>query len=534
MNDVIKVMIVDDEHLVRNLLKKCIDWKAIDMDIVAEASCAEDAFSLVDEHRPDLIFTDICMTHKDGIEFSDTVIKKYPNTKVVVLSGYEDFKYAQRSLRAGIKEYLLKPIDDEVILRTALTMKESILEQRKALNEYDSMKKQISDNLPFLKDRLLNRVIQPEIDMESIDRQMDYVNFRFSFSNFQVAVVEIVFMPQFSGIKEEEKINCQEEILNKMREVFISKENIHFFFDMNYRITILQNCEEVTLERELKEIQDEILNCDYLYYSIGLGGIKKGLENAERSYQEALEALNYRVILGKNTIIKFDNITGVENFSGNAVLELDEKLKVYFLTESENKISEFISNTFSKKELLINTPINKIKEFVINFITTIIDVFKEIEIDVNELNSNNSSIYDELFKLETVPDIIEFLEKTSNKAIQLIGKRKGKKSNKLINDIRDYVMENLGDPELSLSKVAEVFFINSSYLSRLFKKEIGVNFAEFLIKLRIDKSILLLRTTDLKAYEIGEQVGFPDSSYFSACFKRCTGISISEYKKNEN
>lgn len=532
MNENIKVMIVDDEHLVRNLLKRCIDWKSIGMEIVAEASCAEDAFSLVEEHQPDLIFTDICMTHQDGIEFSDIIIKKYPNIKVVVLSGYEDFKYAQRSLRAGIKEYLLKPIDDEVIMTTALAMKKNIIEERKTLLEYDYIKKQLTENLPFLKERLLNRVIQPDIDIDLVNRQMEFMNFRFAYNNFQVAVIEIMFKHQFETIVEEEKLGCQEEIINKLREVFNEKENIHVFHDMNYRITILQNSEEDSLEKELKAMQTEILDNERFNYCVGIGGGILGLENAEKSYLEALEALNYRIILGKNTIIKYEDICHTKEVKDNKMLEIDEKVKVYLLTESEKMVKEYLSNTFNKKELLMSIPMNKIREFVIGYITIVMEVLKELDIDITELNSNKYNIYDHLFSLETIPEIEVYLKETSIMAIGLINQHKGKKSNKLINDIKKYVKENLGDAELSLTKVAEVFFINSSYLSRLFKKEIGVNFMDYITKLRIDKSIMLLRNTDLKAYEIGEQVGFPDSSYFSACFKKYTGISVSEYKKS--
>jgi two-component system response regulator YesN len=108
----------------------------------------------------------------------------------------------------------------------------------------------------------------------------------------------------------------------------------------------------------------------------------------------------------------------------------------------------------------------------------------------------------------------------------------GKKSNKFIDDITEYVKLNFGDCELTLSKVAHIFFINASYLSRIFKKEMGINFMEYLVRIRIERAIMLLNNMDLKAYEIGEKVGISDSSYFSTCFKKNTGYSISEYRRD--
>lgn len=256
-SNTIKVLIVDDERLVRNLLKICIDWNSIGMEIIGEATSGEEAIELVDKYQPELVFTDICMNNMDGIEFTEYVLKKYPNIKVVVISGYDDFKYAQRSIRAGIKDYILKPINDEVLLKTVLRMKKEIEEDLEAISAYTITKEQIPQNIPR------------------------------------------------------------------------------------------------------------------------------------------------------------------------------------------------------------------------------------------------------------------------------------KKNNKLIDDIAEYVKINFGDSELSLSKVAHVFFVNASYLSRIFKKEMGINFMEYLVEIRIGKAIMLFNDMELKAYEIGEKVGISDSSYFSTCFKKYTGFSISEYRKTK-
>lgn len=411
-SNMIKVLIVDDEHLVRSLLKRCIDWNSIGMEIIGEASSGEAAIDLVDEHRPDLIFTDICMTNMDGIEFADFILKVYPNIKIVVISGYDDFKYAQRGIKAGIKDYLLKPIDDEVLLNIALKMKKEIEEERESISEYTILKKQFIENLPFLKERLFNRLIHTNTDINEVRRQMDYLNFRFKYDNFQVAVIEIILDKQ-DNYKKEETI-YENKILEKLKEYLEQYEDINIFFDNNYRITIINNGQSGIFEKAFDNIRVNVLGTFDCYYCIGIGTIINGMENIQKSYKEALEALNYRMIPGEDSIINYN---------------------------------------------------------------------------------------------------------------------KTKRPNKLIDDIIGYVRLNLGDCELSLSKIAQVFFINPSYLSRTFKKEMEVNLMEYLVKLRIDKAMLLLNNTDLKAYEIGEKVGISDSSYFSTCFKRYAGVSVSEYKK---
>lgn len=103
----------------------------------------------------------------------------------------------------------------------------------------------------------------------------------------------------------------------------------------------------------------------------------------------------------------------------------------------------------------------------------------------------------------------------------------------LAGKVKEYIKENLSDPDLSLIKAAEKFYVNSSYLSRQFKKECDVTFGEYLMKARIDKAILYLENSSMKAYEIGERVGIPDSKYFGKCFKKITGVSIQEYRRKK-
>jgi two-component system response regulator YesN len=528
-SNIIKVLIVDDEYLVRNLLKKCIDWESINVRIIGEASSGEDAIDLVYKCQPDLIFTDICMTNMDGIEFADFVIKKYPNIKVVVISGYDDFKYAQRSIQAGIKDYLLKPINDDVVLNTVLKIKKEINEERESISEYSILKKQFVENLPFLKERLFNRLIHLNKDIDEVKTQMDYLNFKFKYDNFQVAVMDIILKYQDNYSKKETIYDTK--ILDKLKKYLKQYEDINIFLDNDYRIIIIDNGKKSIFKKTFNDIKVDILSTLKYHYCIGIGSIKNGIENIEKSYEEALEALNYRIILGQNSVIKYDDINLSNGTQDNVTIKIDDKLQVYFLSGSEKMIQNIIDGIFEKKDILINMPINNIKEYAFSYISIILETLKEFDRDVEEFNLKKYSIYKQIFEFDTIPDIKKYVMDISSKALEIIKYHKSKKSNKLMDDITEYVKLNLGDCELSLSKAAQVFFINPSYLSRIFKKEMKVNFMEYLSKLRIDKAIMLLNNTDLKAYEIGEKVGFSDSSYFSTCFKRYTGVSISEYKK---
>ena len=523
-NDPIEVIIVDDEHLIRSLLKRCIDWNSIGMDIVGEASSGEDAIELVETHHPDLIFTDICMTNIDGIDFADCVIKNHPKLKIVIISGYDDFKYAQRSIRAGISDYLLKPIDDEVLLATAIKMKKEIEAERESNSEFDILKKQYIENLPFLKERFFNRLLHKDKEIAEIRDQMKYINLNFNYDYFQVAVVEIIFNLQSNSIKKGDEINFNNQTLVKIREFLAQYEDIHIYFDNYYRIIILSNNEDEILEALLVDVKQNILKDLMNSYCIGIGTFEKTMENIEKSYKKALEALNYRIILGKNSIINYSSIELQSIENEDRSIKVDDKLKIYFLSGATEEI-------FKKNEAIYKHPINIIKEYAFSYVTALFDMLSEMNLQLEELSVNKYSLYKEIFEIDNIPDLKNFINDVTLKTVDIINSHKRRKSNKLIDDITEYLKLNLSDSELSLTKVAQVFFINPSYLSRVFKKEVEINFMEYLTKVRIHRAMLLLNNEDLMGYEVAEMVGIPDSSYFSTCFKKYTGISISEYKK---
>lgn len=149
----IKVVIVDDEYLERNLLKKCIDWAALGLKIVGEAGNADEALGVIEREKPDVLFTDVQMPGTDGIGLSELILQKHPEMKVVVLTGFDKFDYAQRSIKAGISDYLLKPIDSENVFHTAAKLKKNIEIGRKNKQDEQELKKQLYESLPYLRER---------------------------------------------------------------------------------------------------------------------------------------------------------------------------------------------------------------------------------------------------------------------------------------------------------------------------------------------------------------------------------------------
>jgi len=143
MDSMIKVMIIDDEYLIRNLIKNCIDWKEIGINIIAEASNAVEGLNLINKEKPNIILTDINMPMTDGLDMSKIILEKYPDIKVIVITGYNEFEYAKRSIRIGISDFILKPIDEEELRNSVLKLKKEILDEHSKTKEYKDIKEKM-------------------------------------------------------------------------------------------------------------------------------------------------------------------------------------------------------------------------------------------------------------------------------------------------------------------------------------------------------------------------------------------------------
>lgn len=532
MSDLLKVLIVDDEYLVRNLLRNCINWNEIGYEVVGEASNAHEALDLVDELKPDVIFTDIYMPFMDGLEFGKLVFEKYSNIKIVVLTGHEEFEYAKKSIKIGIADFLLKPINDDEIRKVAVNLKKKIEAERDQQAEYSRIKKQLEENLPYLMERLLSQLLQSDLEIDDITHQLEYFNIKINPEHIQVAVIE-ASLPEMDDLSHEEELlflnmKCYELVIKYFREDML----VHIFRDNNRNIIILNSEESIDFSECLESLRTMLINKLKCAVSVGVGSVYSGLSRISSSYKEALYALKYKVIAGKNQVISYNEIN-FSNPSQPAIKnENYDTLAFYLKAGMQGKASDFIEKTLSGCACE-NMRIDSIRVLASNIISIIINVLNEIEINLSDIFTDSSQPFERIFMIDTLPEMKNYLLSTAEKTISIIQSMQTRKVNQIVEKVKEHIQQNMADPDLSLSSTARKFYMNMSYLSRIFKQETGYTFVEYLTKVRMEKAVKLLKETDLKAYQIAEEVGITNPHYFGICFKKWTGLSINDFKKAE-
>jgi Response regulator containing CheY-like receiver domain and AraC-type DNA-binding domain len=525
-HETIKVILVDDEALERNLLRNCIDWEKIGVEIVGEATNADEALGLVDQYRPEIVFTDINMPVTDGMKLSTMILEHLPDTKIVVVTCLDDFSYAHQSIKMGISDFIVKPINDEDVYKTVLKLKEQIEKKRSDSREFSELRQQFLKSLPYIREKFYNELILGGDDEKSIRDKMAFLGVTFKSAGFQIAVIEC---SDFRGAVTEDS-TC---FLSVMQVLNLAKnfyKGMVVFFDTMSRIVVINNDENVDLFESCELFERWVGGNSDCSVCIGLGTIKESICDVHASYQEALDALKYKIAVGSNSVILYSNIR-IPDKKGTDLNELNSKLAFCIKSCLLEKACELSDACFDGIDLTADNADKAIRIQATNIVSSCFKQLTDSGVGTDYIYKFIVGANGDIIMLETLPDAKRYVKGVIQKAVGMISSSNKNKISDLIGDVREFVDENYPDSSLSLTSAAKKFFLNPSYLSRTFKKEMNMNFVEYLTSVRMERAKVLLTQSEKKAFEIAEIVGIPDANYFCSCFKKYTGESISSFKK---
>ena len=532
MRNRLKLLIVDDEKYIRSLLKYCIDWQMLGIEICGECTCAEEGLQLVEELQPNIIFSDICMDFMDGIEFSRKVKEAYPYIKIVLLTGHSDFDYASRGIDAGVSAYLLKPIDEDKILNVIQKLKEDIFHEQDKEDELQKLKEYLTDSRSFLIQNNLNALMLPSADIENIIRRLQFLSVDFANPYFQVAIVSLS-SEDIPGNKNSENpyllsMECS-RILSKELNGF---ENVYLIFDYNHTNVILSNDPSLSLSSTLEQAKIVLLEQLPCSVTIGIGNSVSTLSQIRISYQNAAEAVKYRTVSGKNQVILYDYIKTEKQSSSfhleDAIASILEAVK----SEDQSASLTLVNNCITNQITEDYTDIIPIRVTVSTIINHLSDMLIQSGLRNTDAFRYSLAAYERLFRMETVAELENMVHNLIRAIIETFSSIRTEKNTNTIHAILRYMEQNFENPDLSLSSVADKFYLNASYLSRLFKLETDTTFTKYLTELRLKRAAELLLNTPLRSYEISEKVGFRDPKYFSSCFKKHYNMASNSYRIN--
>jgi two-component system, response regulator YesN len=524
-----KVVLVDDEEIVREGIRDKIPWGDLGFELIGTAENGQEAFDMIQSNQVDLLITDICMPIMDGLALTENVKNISPSIKIIILSGYDQFDYAQNAIKLGVQDYILKPI-------TSKEMKALLSKVRKTLDEeisgkayLENLRKQVQESLPLLKERFLNQLISFPISDEEFVRNCSYLSMKLSQPPCMVLIIDLDSMDQ--GFDEIQLL--QFAILNLSVEWFRGREEHIVFSNRQGQTVILLSGNNPQLIQEQafsisKEIQEVIQDKLKTLVSIGIGSNVTEVKDIHVSYQKAFAALEYRFLLGKNQIINIADMEK-EQCAFSQPLDLEKKLLTNIKVGSIAITHELIDSIFTHLE---KTGLNRCKLYIMELLVMINKTFYELGLEHQPFWGESLGSMTEFHQYKTMNEIKNWLKVVCEDANLLITERRTSSAKLQVEQAKQYIQEYYADSSISLSSICKYLYVSVSYFSLIFKKETGETFVEFLTKFRLEKAKQLLRGTDYKTYEIAEMAGYSDPHYFSAVFKKQVGVSPKEYRSS--
>ncbi len=508
-----RIVVVEDEYRIRNGVVKLISKINPAYEVVGEAENGLIGIDIIELHKPDLVIVDIKMPEMDGIEMLMQLKKRGIYHKTVILSGYSDFEYAQKAIKIGVCEYLLKPI-------TANDMEQTLKNVEKEIN----MEKMLKINQPQILNSLehiFQNLVLSNNDQTNEIYKYIYEKYEID-SNGEFAVVTIYISTD--NIK-----NKVGKIISGLLHDFDEARYSIFELALHHELVILvYKCTDfLVLEKYfqnviIKEINRESIN------GVVFGWVQfNGLVNLKKSLHAVRKELRWSIVLGQDVLISYPKTQNINTklIQYPIYIELDAKTSVcsFDIIKLKRLFEEFLS--WWRKDLY--QPAGVIDSFV-RFASSIITVIKEIDYDLYKK-------IDQKDILQGIMNAITWNE-LKNALFEIVEKISLNKQNNmpivnlLVKKVLSMVDEFYRDG-ITLEQIAARLNITPEYLGSLFNKEVGVNFSTYIKEFRIKKAKELLISKELKTYEVADKVGYPDPKYFCRVFKEATGFTPGEYQK---
>ena len=525
------LLLVEDEEAIKEKLMKNVPWADYGFEPVLGASNGLEALDLIEKHPIKIMVTDVQMPKMNGIELIKEVKKRGYQMKIIVISGFAEFEYAQESIKLNVSDYLLKPFASKRLLEVVLRFKNELEKEEAQKSEMNILREQLKKNKTALVDKLLLDLVNGNTTSK-IEDQLDFLGIKdICNHDFQVVVIEIPDS-QLQNMTEEEKylVNlqfCQQ--LKRLTDAIIYR---HFIINhhRNQLVMIIIDPDQ-DLPLRLEEIINQIHLVLELAVACGVGRQYHDLADLAISYREACSALQYRYLYGLNQVFSINDLNPdtqsyhklLNSLQRNSIFD---NLKIgagSVIEEDLKKIISEIRSAGMSPELA--------RMVASNLILLTYTTLNELGYNSGEIFGTNDSTLANLNRVESLDELEQLLTSFFDRINNHIQKKRASLNYQLIEEIRLGLDENFAE-DITLSAMANRYNISPSYLSLLFTEKTGKNFIDYLTERRIKKAKELLKHTDLKIYEVSNAVGYKDSFYFSNCFKKITGVSPSEYRES--
>jgi two-component system response regulator YesN len=532
-------VIVDDEPEIREGIRDTIPWEQLGFTFKGAFANGKEALEYIELNPPDVLITDINMPFMDGLVLSELVLQRSPGTKVLIISGYDDFEYARKALQLQVHDYIVKPITPSEFKDILCRLKEILDKERAEEQDIKRLKLQLAENLPLIKERFLNQLITGVIPDEELYERSKYLGLSIVSHTEAFHCIILDFIRHYGGEAFDIDVLRVKNVIRHQLENCLNQSICNgweiFSDDQNRLVLLTWGMGKLRLYQEdlklAEQIYNQLLTLQLPPFGIAVGEVVTDLHVLPKAFQDTVQTLQIGQLHGKQGIITYRELGRNENVYKNNNPDWPHQIGNAIKTANMAKVYEAIdgmiaylqNNHFSLEQYQV---------LIERLAAVMVITFDELAINEQELFMKGSSPFLELSKIKTLDELRSWCSVVAESCIAIIRSRQTNFAELKVKEALAYIQQNYKNAELSIQHLCKDLYISTSYFSAIIKNYTGKTFLEFLTETRINKAKELLRTTGLKTSEIAEMVGYQDAHYFSISFKKLTGKSPSEFRSD--
>ncbi|PHV69613.1 DNA-binding response regulator [Sporanaerobium hydrogeniformans] len=535
----IKVFLVEDEFAVRDRMKKNINWEDNGFLLVGEAGDGEMAYPMIQETQPDIIITDIKMPFMDGLELSRLIRETMPQTKIIILSGYDEFEYAKEAISIGVIEYLLKPIPAKKLLESMKHVATIINKQKEQQRFYDKYKLDTYENEKQEKKQFFNDLMILKLSVSELIKRGKELSIELNSPKYNILLIKTFIKDKEVNGYWESSLGIGRQLEDKLQQ---SQEYILFDREEEGWVVLIKGGSgsiKLLEKKGITLVEDILKKEENLSYCIGVGQEVNRLSELIRSFEAASKAIAcsyimpdkkviYHEQLGEYRPMREDESISIKNID---VTKFDKKPIESFLRNGLRSEVPLFSQSYFKE---MGTGVDSLmfrQYIMMNIYFSVITFIKQLGYSEEYIVEVCGDFKEVTTVIQNKEDTKEALENILNQALQFRDRVSTNKYNLLLDEAKEYIREKYSEETISLNSVAEYVNVSPSHFSTIFSQETGQTFISYLTEIRMEKAKELLRCSNMKTLEIGYAVGYKDPHYFSYLFKKTQQCTPKEYRK---
>jgi len=532
-----KLLVADDDAVIRQGIVRSFDWESLNCTIVGEADNGATALELIETLSPDIVICDIQMPVLDGVHIARKIREMQYDMKIIFVTGYEEFEYAREAVKNWVFDYILKPVDAE-LLKSAVEGARNALElSRRVREENEKFRSGLESFKPALRESFILQLIREQlVDRGEVAEKAAF--FDMSRDYYQLILIELDNSGDKLGTMGEYERQLLLFTIKNLIGAASGSQGAGYIVDTDVnRMALLLAADEIG--NSIPMMDEAIGVCrSSLGVSLSCGLSEWFVDLAETGhyYRQAVNAVAHKFYLGAGSVTHIQDLHRMQLPAGSgpdyaaAVKTLIRQLNADNVDGLAGQAAKLLESVF-KLEDNAQRNIDSDKSVAIDFMACMARELESAGFDSFPLLAAQQA-YAQILRFETLDDIVRYVGELLPAIVSANEKQRNQSYHLVVERAVEFINANYTQ-NIALNDVAAHVHMNASYLSRIIKKITGSNFVDILLQARIEQAKVLLRQIHYKTYEVAELVGIPDSKYFSSVFKRETGLTPTEYRHGQ-